>query len=197
MIETILARASLYNFLAAIFGDPPTLEMLASVREMLPEVEPAPLVELHKAYTRLLVGPGAGYAPPYASVYLDLPSKGKPLLWGREAALVESQYQAAGLDIAPGQNRIPDHLAFELQFMQHLCSRQAEALGRGQPDEADEWDNRQRTFLNDHVWPWLPRFAERVTEAEAHPFYRALVELTVSFIDSEIMLPEGVESFGR
>lgn len=196
MMETALARASLYNFLAAAFGDLPTPELMATAKEVLPNVAPAPLDEVCKAYTRLLIGPGAGYAPPYASVYLDPPLNGKPQLWGPAAIAVDSIYREADLEIAPGQPRVPDHLALELQFMQHLCARQAEAQARGKLEEAARWRERQHTFLHDHLWPWLPRFAERAAEAGTHPVYQLLVEFTVSFVQSEINLPEGVASSG-
>lgn len=186
MIETALARASLYNFLAAAFGDPPTPELMATVATTLPDVIPAPLDELRRAYTRLLVGPGAGYAPPYASVYLDPPCNGKPQLWGREATVVEALYNQTGLELAPGQPRVPDHLALELQFVQHLCAREADAARRGEPGEAAEWRNRQQAFLRNHLWPWLPRFVTRLSQSEAHPIYRDLANFTLAFIESEI-----------
>jgi TorA maturation chaperone TorD len=184
-METALARASLYNFLAAGFGDLPMPEWVAAVKGMLPEAETAPLDELRRAYTRLLIGPGTGYAPPYASVYLNPPANGKPQLWGPEAVTVESIYREAGLAIAPGQPRVPDHLALEMQFMQHLCAREVDAELRGESEEAAVWRDRQHSFLRDHLWPWLPRFAARASEVEAHPTYRALAEFAVAFIRSE------------
>lgn len=188
-METTLARASLYNFLAAAFGDPPTAEFMTAVAEMMPEVEPAPLDELHRAYTRLFVGPGAGYVPPYASVYLNRPLNGKPQLWGPEATVVEARYREAGREVAPGQPRVPDHLALELQFMQHLCAREAEATVRGDAVEAARWRECQHTFLRDHLWPWLPRFVARLSGAEAHPVYRALADFMLAFVQSEITPP--------
>jgi len=194
MIETALARASLYNFLAAAFGDPPIPQLLAAWGETLSGVRRAPLDEMSVAYTRLLIGPGPGYAPPYASVYLHPPASGKPLLWGPEAAAVEAVYREAGLEIAPGQPRVPDHLALELQFMQHLCAREADATARGAAAEAAEWRERQRNFLCHHLWPWLPRFVGRVSDVDAHPVYRALAVFTLAFVQSEMTSEYGVEA---
>jgi TorA maturation chaperone TorD len=188
-METALARAALYNIFAAAFGDPPTPELLAAASSLLPEwrsVAPASLDELRRAYTRLLVGPGAGYAPPYASLYIDPPVAGKPQLWGREAETVEARYREAGLEVAPGQPRVPDHLALELQFMQHLCAREADAELRGEPSEAAAWRLRQRDFLQAHLEPWLPRFVARLSAVNAHPFYRALAEFTRALVQAEI-----------
>jgi TorA maturation chaperone TorD len=193
-METALARATLYNFLAAAFGDPPTSELVAAATDILPGIPPAPLNDLHRAYTSLLVGPGLGYTPPYASVYLYPQGNGsKPQLWGQEAVAVEAIYQEAGLEIAPGQSRVPDHLALELQFMQHLCAREADAQARGDVVEASTWRSRQRAFLHDHLWLWLPQFIARLSRTETHPFYRALADFTLSFVQSEISFPEDAQ----
>lgn len=185
-LEIVLARASLYNFLAAAFGDPPTTELLAAAADMLPDLPIAPLDELHQAYTRLLVGPGRFYAPPYASIYMQSNFNSKPELWGSEATRVEAIYRERGLEIAPGRSRLPDHLAFELQFMQHLCAQEANARGRGDNEEADGWRDQQQAFLRDHLIAWLPRFVVRISEVKAHPFYLALADLMLEFIHSEL-----------
>ncbi len=196
-METALARASLYNFLAAAFGDPPTSELIAAWEKTLPGMRLAPLDELRLAYTRLLVGPGPEYAPPYASVHLHPPASGKPLLWGPEATVVEAIYREAGVEIAPGQPRVPDHLALELQFMQHLCAREADATAHSATEEAAEWRERQRAFLCNHLWPWLPRFVVRVSDVDAHPVYRALAVFTLAFVQSEMTSEYGVESLAE
>jgi TorA maturation chaperone TorD len=185
-METSLARASLYNFLAAAFGDPPTADLLAAAVEMLPDLPLAPLYKLHMAYTRLLVGPGKGYAPPYASVYLHPAANSKPQLWGPEAIKVEAIYRECGLEVAGSQPRLPDHLALELQFMQHLCAREANVIARGRADEAGAWRDLQQVFLRDHLWPWLPRFVGRLSEVKAHSFYLALANFMLEFIRSEL-----------
>lgn len=196
LVEEILGRAALYNVLAAVFGDPPTPELVIAVEKMLPDLIPVVLADLRQAYTRLLVGPGKGYAPPYASIYLDPSANGKLQLWGPAATVVEALYRAAGLEIAPGQPRVPDHLAHELQFMQHLCAREADAVGRGVTAEAAEWRDRQRVFLRDHLWPWAPRFADRLSDpaVAAHPVYRALAQVVADFVCSDLdVLEHGAE----
>ncbi|NCP88221.1 MAG: hypothetical protein CO094_13630 [Anaerolineae bacterium CG_4_9_14_3_um_filter_57_17] len=185
-METALARSALYNFLAAAFGEPPTAALVDSARAIIPALADAPLDDLQREYTRLLVGPGAGYIPPYASIYLHPAEAGKALLWGAEAARVESTYRAAGLEIAPGQPRLPDHLALELQFMQHLCACQADAALRGDMQEAAEWQARQEAFLQGHLLVWLSRFAAQVEQSARLPFYPTLINFTLDFIQSEI-----------
>lgn len=186
LMETALARASLYNFLSAVFGDPPTADLLTAAGEMLRDLPPATLDELHQAFTRLLIGSGKGYAPPYASVYLHPTSDSKPRLWGVEAIAVEAVYRECGLSIVPGWPRVPDHLALELQFMQHLCAREANAITGGELEDAARWRELQQAFLRDHLWSWLPRFVRRLSEVRAHHFYLALANFMLEFIRSEL-----------
>jgi TorA maturation chaperone TorD len=194
LIETALARAALYNFLAAAFGDLPTPQLMTSAADILPGIVPMLLDDLGRAYTRLLVGPSQEYTPPYASVYLSPEFNGsRPQLWGQEAVAVEAIYQGAGLEIAPGQSRVPDHLALELQFMQHLCAREADAQAHGDAGEANIWRSRQHGFLRDHLWLWLPQFIARLSRTETHPFYRGLADFTLSFVQSEISSPEDAQ----
>lgn len=199
-METALARASIYNFLAAAFGDLPTPVLLTAWEQALPGLQPASLDEMRLAYTRLFVGPGPAFVPPYASLYRhDERSAAtdsgndfrhlsrKVVLWGPEAVAVEVAYHEAGLEIAPGQPRVPDHLALELQFMQHLCARQADAEARGDPAGAVYWYERQCAFLRDHLQPWLPNFVARLdaAETEAERVYRALAVLTLAYVQWE------------
>jgi len=107
-------------------------------------------------------------------------------LWGAEAARVNECYRAAGLEIAPAQPRLPDHLALELQFMQHLCARQADALARGEAEEAMQWQAQQESFLRAHLLTWLPRFAAQVERAAALSFYPAILRFALEFLQFEM-----------
>jgi TorA maturation chaperone TorD len=126
-------------------------------------------------YNRLFVGPGRLQAPPYESVYRD--SRG--LVMGPAARDVERRYAEAGLALAPEHRDLPDHIATELGFMAYLAMREAEA----KDEERRTWRERERSFLQDHLGVWLPLFCRRVKEASQHPFYTALAELTVTFVN--------------
>jgi TorA maturation chaperone TorD len=186
-MENILARTALYNFFARVFGEPPTPDLLAALQEMFPNLTPVVTLEtLQQEYTSLLVGPGDHYAPPYASIYLHPSQNGKAYLWGPEASAVEELYRAAGLEIAPGQSRVPDHLALELQFLHHLCACEANSDIHGQPEETAHWRRQQQTFLQEHLLPWLPRFVEKLKQAQPRPFYGAVGEIVLGFLQTEL-----------
>ncbi|MEA3339065.1 MAG: molecular chaperone TorD family protein [Chloroflexota bacterium] len=134
-------------------------------------------------YNRLFVGPGRPQVPPYESVYRDA----RGLVMGPAARDVERQYTTAGLGLAPNHHDLPDHVATELGFMAYLTLQEAEA----QDEDATIWLDRERAFLRDHLAVWLPRFCQRVRETSQHPFYSALAELTVTFVNLDM---EWIES---
>ncbi|MDP1624744.1 MAG: molecular chaperone TorD family protein [bacterium] len=185
-MEYTLARAALYNFFAAAVGDAPTPALAATAREMSPDLPSIGLDELQLEYTRLLIGPGKHYTPPYASIHLHSPQEGKALLWGTEATVVEDIYRAAGLKIETGQPRVPDHLALELQFMHHLCACEANSATQGQVEEAALWRSQQQTFLRERLLTWLPGFVKKIKQAQTLPFYGKVGEITLEFLQTEL-----------
>ena len=134
-------------------------------------------------YNRLFVGPGRPQASPYESVYRDP----RGLVMGPAAQDVGRRYAEAGLALAPDHHDLPDHVATELGFVAYLALQEAEAQGQ----DATAWLDRERAFLRDHLTVWLPRFCRRVREASRHPFYSALAELTVIFVNLDM---EWIES---
>ena len=185
-MENILASAALYKFFARVFGEQPTPDLLVTLQEMFPDLMPVSLETLQKEYTSLLVGPSDHYAPPYASIYLHSPQNGKAYLWGPEASAVEELYRVAGLEIAPKQLRVPDHLALELQFLHHLCACAANSDIHGQQEETAQWSRQQKAFLQEHLLPWLPSFVEKLKLAQPHPFYGAVGEILFGFLQTEL-----------
>jgi DMSO reductase family type II enzyme chaperone len=136
------------------------------------------LLALEMAYNRLFVGPGRPQAPPYESFYRDRWG----LLMGPPARDVERRYAEAGLAMAPDHRDLPDHVATELGFMAYLALQEAEA----RDEERRAWQERERSFLRDHLSVWLPHFCRRVKEAGQHPFYTALAELTETFVSLDV-----------
>lgn len=203
---TALARASLYNFMAVSFAEPPTAEYTDRLRQsralsILAEKglggdelrqwgEGLTLDEqsadLASAYTTLLIRPGPYSAPPLASKYLtEGTGPLHPLSLGTVAEAVEAAYREAGLVVGGAGPYPPQHLAIELQFMHHCVAREAAAWGEDSPHAAELWRERQLGFLTAHLLPWIGAFYDRVSGCGAHPYYRALAGLTASFLGSD------------
>ncbi len=156
------------------------------------------LEEMEIEYTRLFAAPGTGYVPPYQSMYCDephdcdtaLPNDGKRLdkrqLWGDCAVAAERMYLEAGLSVTGHLRDVPDHIGLELQFMHHLCGREAEALNAGRSLAAEESVRLQMAFLETQLLPWIDRFCQAVGNAARHPFYRGMASLTSAFVISDV-----------
>ncbi len=156
------------------------------------------LEEMEIEYTRLFVAPGPDYVPPYQSMYSDelsdgstaLANDGKRLdkrqLWGDSAVAAERMYLEAGLAVTGELREVPDHIGLELQFLQHLCGREAEALNTGRILAAEESVRLQLAFLETQLAPWIDRFCQAVGNAARHPFYRGIANLTLGFVLSDV-----------
>lgn len=109
-------------------------------------------------FNRLLVGPRAPIAPPFASVYLEP----EPQLMGQSTMKIRQIYDLVGLQ-SPVKNIIPeDHISFELDAYHQLAIASAEV-------PSAELTALQHYLLHHHMRHWLPQFINRVRSAEAVP----------------------------
>ncbi len=197
-MENARLREILFTLLASLFLQPPEMELVESLWPILisgvsteGEIPALPDIKrIRETFTRLLVGPGKDYVPPYASIYLNRNPYEKPTLWGPEAVRLQMEYEAAGLSFAPGGLRIPDHLGVELQFVAFLCQKEVEAWQNGDVSQAQDWYRRQEIFAQEHLLTWLPSFATRLRQAKGDPFYL----LAVRFLQELLRFQIGLEA---
>ena len=83
-----------------------------------------------------------------------------------------------------------DHIALELEFMQRLSIRAAEALEAGDEDEAAHQLEEQLTFLRNHLLNWLPMLMADMHKFAKTDFYQGLATLTLGYVEFD----EGVLS---
>jgi hypothetical protein len=132
---------------------------------------------------------------PYESIFIDESG----LLGGAATDAALASYQQAGF--AFGDNSASaDHIGHELAALAHLCGAEADAWEDNLPIVAERMQNLQRDFLHKHVLRWILPFVLAVRGQE-RPFYAALVELTLTFIENHaagIGIPAAQsESFGN
>lgn len=89
-------------------------------------------------------------------------------------------YRSFGLAMAESENDLEDALVAELEFMQFLTAKQAQA-------EDGSLDRRpylhaQKDFLERHLAAWLPSLRTDAESKLKSPFYRALVVLAHQFV---------------
>lgn len=142
------------------------------------------LTELAVDYTRTFIGGGNdGYsaAYPYESVYT---SPKRLLMQGaRDEVLVI--YRANGIDKDESWKDGEDHIALELEFMQIIGERLAQAFRAGEDAKVDSLLQTQLHFLEDHLLAWYPMMAADIERFSKTDFYRGLGELTTGFLASD------------
>ena len=196
--KTAEERSGLYGFLAAVFRAELTVPFLRRLREpgfagpllgagvvfdesFLTGSEPTVIEELAVEYALLFVGPGK-HIPPIAAYHLD---QERSSVHGPSTEWVREYIEQTGFAYRPEHAELPDHLAVELEFMQHLSGKQARALRDGDVNEARRLWDAQRTFVTGHMVEWLPIFCDEVVANATHSFYAQMATLLRKFIALE------------
>ena len=199
-------RSNVYGLLSMLYSKEPTVEFLDMLREpafsrVLEELgvrfgddfyrgpDDELLLELAVEYARLFLGPGK-HLSPHESVYVgkfsDKEGRGlEGLLCGQATVEVKEAIAEAGFEFLPGYRGIPDHLGVELEFMQLLTGREAEAWQKGDPRAALNCLEQEYHFVNNHLARWIPLFCGKVMESARLDFYRETAKLTLAFVQSE------------
>ena len=145
------------------------------------------ITELAADYMRVFFGHGYnGHAAayPFESVY----TSEKRLLMQSARDEVLALYRAAGLDKDEDWKEGEDHIALELEYMQILAGRAADALIRGDRESAITQLTAQRNFLDDHLLGWAPMLAAEMKKFAKTDFYRGLASMMVGFLECDLEL---------
>ena len=131
-------------------------------------------------YTKLFVGPYGLLAPPYGSIYLE--NNGRVM--GNSTMEARNSYAEEGLDIC--LKEAPDHIAIELEFMYFLIFKEIEATKNNDLNNTSRYQEKQRAFLENHLYTWIPDFTDKVEANAQTEFYRNIARITKYFIDNDI-----------
>lgn len=214
LVELMNARARSYGMLARLFReevDLPTLRELQQMRfpqatgnaaadegyhqlyNYLKRAWDDSVTELAIDYVSTFIGHGVnGYsaAYPYESVYtserrlLMQEARAEVLATLRENELVRGNW-----------NEAEDHIALELEFMQRMALRAAEALGDAAEEEAIAYLRTSYDFLENHLLNWVPMLVADMRMHARTLFYQGLGQLTLgSLQEDETVLRELLDS---
>lgn len=145
------------------------------------------LTELAADYMRVFFGHGYdGHAAayPFESVY----SSERRLLMQDARDEVLALYRAAGLEKQESWKEGEDHMALELEYMQILAQRTADAIDEGDEPKAVKLVKSQKSFLEDHLGSWAPLLSEQMMHFALTDFYKGLAYLTEGFIETDYEL---------
>ena len=199
LVELMNARARSYGMLARLFReevDLPTLRELQQMRfpqatgnaaadegyhqlyNYLKRAWDDSVTELAIDYVSTFIGHGVnGYsaAYPYESVYtserrlLMQEARAEVLATLRENELVRGNW-----------NEAEDHIALELEFMQRMALRAAEALGDAAEEEAIAYLRTSYDFLENHLLNWVPMLVADMRMHARTLFYQGLGLITAA-----------------
>ena len=154
----------------------PAVEWVQGMRKEFEDS--ADLEPLKVDFSKLFAGPYKLFAAPYGSVYLD----GERKIMGDSTLDVKNRYREAGLDTARNFKDAPDHISAELEFMHYLVFKEIEALSKADIETAIDFIQKQKSFLEDHLMAWMPKFADSIIENSENPFYLNLAKATTAFL---------------
>ncbi len=195
-------RSRIYRFLARIYRTEVDEELLSQLSSLtLPEDLDMPgvsegirllvnylkqskdgtLTELAVDYARIFLGTGVQSgegAYPFESIYTN-PYK---LVMQEARDQVLNLYREAGLTPSRDNSIPEDHLAFEMEYMAHLCQNTSEALAAGDTQRAVDYLTKQKDFLQKHlVGSWIPAFCNDVQRVSKTDFYKAVAMITLGY----------------
>ncbi len=194
-------RSNIYGFLAAVYRQELTSELLQQMkdhrfREILSTLgmelnngffkkpEKELLENLAVEYAYLFLGPGK-HISPHESVHHKKEGGQSGQLWGELTAEVKRIIESSGLEYKSEFTGMPDHISVELEFMQHVVQRETQAWEADDDKTALLCLKNEKIFVDEHLFRWIPEFCEKVIKTAESPFYREMARLTRRFIEFE------------
>ena len=178
-------RADVYRLLAALLASPPNddlLEMIRNIEVVDPETEESlanvwlmmkdaaqqvRADELTDEYFNLFIGLGKGEISPYASWYLTGFLMEKPL------ADLRSELSRLGFDRQNNVHEPEDHVAALCEVMSVIIAESVLSF------------DEEKKFFMQYIAPWMSRFFDDLSRAQAANFYKPVGFLGKQFIDIE------------
>lgn len=201
MSETATERSNIYGLLAVIYNREPTISTLRQIKnpqflevlsdleiqledDFLNQPEEKLIEDLAVEYTRLFLGPGK-HISPHESVHHERDDGDWGRLWGKSTVEVKKFIEASGLEYKSEYSGLPDHISVELEFMQKVTEREAQAWEGKDKAGALYCLKIEKKFVDEHLKKWIPIFCNKVITETESSFYKEMAKLTKSFIGFE------------
>lgn len=162
-------------------------ELELDLDEILEAGDPEAAVEdLAVDFCRLFITSGAGGSP-HESVHGNGSREGAgSLLWGAPASATKRLYREAGFALEEEAHQLPDALGVELEFMEKLGQREAEAEREGRGAEVRRLRQLQDRMLTEHLGQWVPDYARKRSAEAGTAFYRTMLDLAADFVEWDV-----------
>lgn len=96
---------------------------------------------------------------------------------------LKSFFDHFGLTLASESHELEDQIVAELDFMQFLTAKEAQAIDR--QFDPTPYRRAQRDFLTRHLGRWLPAMAQSASTIPAG-FYRSASTITAMFVECDL-----------
>lgn len=159
-------------------------EGFASLKNYLLRRGPDPRTDLAVDYARVFLAAGiyeGEAANPYESIYTS--KEGLIMQDARDE--VRLIYLRQGVNVNGELNLPEDHLSFELEFLAIMSDKAREALEGDDTETLIENLALQRSFVESHLLDWLPDLFSRIITCARQPFYPAIMQITLGFIEED------------
>lgn len=127
------------------------------------------------------VSPTYGPPPPYEAVWTIDPDKHSALL--QQIATI---YHQDGLTQAQDLPERGDYIGIELDYIENLARKEAKLLKSNKFKPANALFERQRSFLEEHLMKWVPRFVESALGFVKTDFYHGHLLMLQGFILEQV-----------
>ncbi len=199
MAEVAKQRSNVYGLLATIYHKEITKELLKQIKhpkflevlsdqgvklenDILQRPENELIEDLAVEYARLFLGP-AKHISPHESIHRDTGDGDWGQFWGKSTVEVKKFIETAGLEYKSEYTGLPDHISVELEFMQKVSRREAQAWEENDNDGALYCLKMERKFIEEHLVKWIPIFCDKVISEAEMSFYREMTKLTKSLVE--------------
>ncbi|OGX37756.1 MAG: hypothetical protein A3D87_04360 [Omnitrophica WOR_2 bacterium RIFCSPHIGHO2_02_FULL_50_17] len=204
-LDHLLARSRIYYLLACLFRPPDSITdsfciekeaqewetavgllpapypqdiLMPPLKQLVQELKGASKQARTQQYEDCFGHTAHGPVPCYELEYGEEHSHRQPQQLGDIAAF----YLAFGLKINTRSYERVDHLAVECEFMQYLLFKEAYALANDTQDKALICREASDRFLREHLSPWIPSFAFKLSKHAQGNFMRVLADFILIFI---------------
>jgi TorA maturation chaperone TorD len=184
--EAHLAEEDVFGSLARA-GEQLDPALAAGARRLADGFAAEALQDLLLDYSRLFLGPFDILAKPYGSVWME----GEKVVMGDSTMAVLDLYREGGFELDENFREVPDHIAAELEFLYLLNFQESEARRGGDSEGLKKTADLKHRFLKNHLGRWVAPFTEAIKTGADTAFYKTLAELTVTFVQAEML--EGEE----
>ncbi len=199
MVKSAKQRSSIYGLFALIYRSEINKPLLQHLKnpdfqavlsgmgaelgdDFLTIPEDDLLENLAVEYTRLFLGPGK-HISPHESLHHARDDGDWGQFWGADTVAVKKFIEGSGLEYTAEYTGLPDHISTELEFMQKVVAREAQAREENNEEDVQCCLAIEKSFLEDHLLKWVPGFCDKIIAEAELSFYGEFARISRQYLE--------------